>query len=42
MLLLPSMAICFVTLFTLSTLAAFSALSIERYYAMSHSLIYGV
>ena len=42
MLLPPSMAICFVTLFTLSSLAAFFALSSERYYAMSHSLIYGV
>ena len=42
MLLPPSMAICFVTLFTLSSLAVFFALSFERYYAMNHFLIYGV
>jgi hypothetical protein len=36
------MIICFVTRVTLSSLAAFFALFSETYYAMSHSLIYGV
>jgi hypothetical protein len=40
MLLVSSMVICFVTLFTLPSSAAFFALSFQRSYAMGQSLIY--